>query len=102
MNIYLINQVETNYYKIGITKKNPEIRLKELSIGNPQELKFIVSFKTKNDFLLERSLHAHYREKKVNSEWFELSDEEVSLFIDECTKKEKNLTFLKESGNPFI
>ncbi|MEO6304506.1 MAG: GIY-YIG nuclease family protein [Bacteroidia bacterium] len=102
MNIYLINQVETNYYKIGITKKNPEIRLSELTIGNPQPLKLIVAFTTEHGYKLESALHAHYRLKRVNSEWFELSDEEVSLFIDECSKKEKIISFLKESGNPFI
>jgi hypothetical protein len=102
MNIYLINQEGTNYYKIGITKKNPELRAKELQIGNAEKLNFIVSFVTAHGFKMEAAVHARYKLQQVNSEWFELTDEEVSMFIDVCTKLEESITFLKNSGNPFI
>jgi len=102
MNLYLINQVNTNYYKIGITNKNPEIRAKELQIGNAEELRLVVTFITAHGFKLEAAMHAYYKLKRVNSEWFELSDEEVSLFLDNCGKLEESIKFLKDAGNPFI
>jgi len=97
MRVYLINQINTNLFKIGITKKNPLERLKELKIGNANELVLIVDFQTKHSFKLERSLHAYYSQYKISSEWFELN--EIDDFLDVCEKLEKNLDLLK--SNPF-
>jgi len=102
MNIYLINQENTNLYKIGITKKDPLKRLKELQTGNGNNLLLIKTFKTKNDFKLESALHAFYKMNKINSEWFELTQEQVDKFDSTCLLYESNITYLKEANNPFI
>ena len=97
MKVYLINQSFTNLYKIGITKKNPLERLKELKIGNANDLVLIVDFVTKHSFKLERALHAYYSQYRISSEWFELN--EIDDFIDVCERLERNLDILK--SNPF-
>lgn len=102
MNIYLANQIGTQFFKIGITKKDPTIRVKELQIGNATELILITSFTTKHGFKLETALHNRYVLQQVNSEWFEFTDEEISLFIDVCTKLEESFDVLKKYNNPFI
>lgn len=100
MKIYLAQQEGTNYFKIGVTRKPITERLKELQTGNANILLPIYEFKTKYDFKLETALHAHYRLKKVNLEWFELSSEEISDFLNICEKYEKIYETLKD--NPFI
>lgn len=100
MKIYLIQQENTSFYKIGITKKNSLIRLSELQIGNANKLIFITEFETKWDFKLETALHAFFRLKKVNSEWFELTEEDKHNFLHTCKKHEDMYDALKD--NPFI
>lgn len=98
--IYLANQEGTNLYKIGVTRKDSVERLKELQTGNAAELKLIVDFTTKFGYKLESLLHSHYKDYNIKLEWFELTDEEVSLFIDVCEKYEKINEALKD--NPFF
>lgn len=102
MTIYLMQQYETNLYKIGITKKDPEKRLKELQTGNANELILIKTFETKFDFKMEASLHACYRMQRKNSEWFELNEQQINDFEKTCLLYESNFTILKKSNNPFI
>lgn len=97
MNIYLIQQLNTNYFKIGITKKKVEVRLKELQIGSGIELKLVHSFKTNFKFKLETALHKSYDHKKVNSEWFELDDLDVNDFLKLCLKTEQAFEDIKHN-----
>lgn len=102
MNLYLLKQSTTNLYKIGITKKDPSIRIKELQTGNGNELILIKTFKTLFNFKLETAIHAYYRMNNINSEWFELSEEQIDSFESICKLYESNFTNLKKLGNPFI
>lgn len=97
MYIYLINQNDTSLYKIGISK-DIEKRLKSLQTGSGISLILMKSFLTTNSFKLESSLHAYYKLKKVNSEWFELTLEDVEGFLNVCEKQENNLNILKENN----
>lgn len=98
-NIYLARQDGTNLYKIGITKKKPEVRIKELQTGNGTKLIVIAEFVTAHGFKMETALHEVYKSKKVHLEWFELEDEDVSLFLDYCEKKEEAISFLKKHNH---
>jgi hypothetical protein len=102
MKVYLANQEGTNLYKIGVTKKEPTVRLKELQTGNASLLQLVESYPTKFGFKLESAMHAHYRLKQVNSEWFELTADDVDCFLIVCDKMEKTFEILKESNNPFF
>lgn len=102
MNVYLANQTGSSLYKIGITKKAPKERLRELQVGNAAQLALVEAFTTKHSYKLESALHNHYKTKKVNSEWFELTDDQVQSFLSVCQTIEASIAFLKQSGNPFI
>lgn len=96
--IYLAQQQDSNLYKIGITKKEPKKRIKELQTGNGNPLVLIESFKTKHDFKMETALHAHFNTKKREGEWFELSEEDVKNFASLCNDKEATMDFLKKNN----
>jgi len=96
--IYLINQEDTQYYKIGITKKDPQLRLEELQIGNAENLKLIFHFETKFSFKLETALHKHFKSERKKSEWFELTKEQVDSFLKTCEFFENTFTYLKNNS----
>ena len=98
--IYLINQAGTTLYKIGITKKAVATRIKELQVGNANELQYITEYETKYGHKLETAMHTHFRTKRINSEWFELNAEEVGAFRILCEKYEGIFRTLKD--NPFF
>lgn len=100
MKVYLIQQENTAYYKIGFTRRNTDKRKKELQTGNGNMLKILYEFETKYGYKLETSLHAHFKLKKVNSEWFELTGEDVANFIPTCLLYENIYEQLRD--NPFV
>lgn len=102
MKIYLANQSETSYFKIGVTKKPPLDRLLELQTGNPHKLLLIHEFETRYDYILESYLHSFFNNKNKNGEWFELTEDDVNSFIDICNKGEKIFSVLRKAQNPFI
>lgn len=102
MNIYLIRQDNTNFYKIGITKKNPKERISELQVGNANHITLIETFATKHGFKFEAVIHAEFKLNKVKdggSEWFELSNEHIDSFNDICIAKESLLDFMKNNNH---
>lgn len=101
MYIYLIQQENTNFYKIGVTK-NINKRIMELQIGSGIILKLIYSFETKFGFKLEAALHAYFRIKRTNGEWFELDSDDVDNFGRVCLLQETNLCVLKDNNSFFI
>lgn len=97
MKIYLIKQENTSFYKIGCTKRKINERIKELQTGNGSNLILIHEFKTKYGFKLENLLHFHFKQKKVNLEWFELTKEDVDNFLTICNKYENNFISLNDN-----
>lgn len=91
--IYLIQQENTNLFKIGITKKEARKRLLELQTGNANKLKLIITFETKYSFKLETYLLNYYRLKNQSGEWF--VDIDSDDFIEICKKGEKIFEILK-------
>jgi hypothetical protein len=73
--VYLL-QSPTKSYKIG-RSKNPQDRLKTFSVKLPFEVEYIALIETPDMTGLERQLHERFAEKRVNGEWFELSEEDV-------------------------
>jgi hypothetical protein len=88
-NIYLISSEynDGKFYKIGWTKRNPKIRLKELKTANSQDLNIEYVFPSKFGPKIEKNLHRKYSDKRCNGEWFELNQKEVSEFLNECKKQ---------------
>lgn len=101
MEIYLVRQTGTQYYKIGISKQVDK-RILQLQTANAVELVLVYKFETKFNYKLETALHQRYILKKVNSEWFEFSDCEIEDFPDICKKLEESFFILKKYNNPFV
>lgn len=81
--IYLISDKKTYYYKIGVSK-NPETRLKQLQTGNQSKLTLNKKVLCENYNEVEQSLHNKYSMFRINGEWFELTDDDVNSFEDDC------------------
>lgn len=98
--VYLICNPQTNAFKIGVTTGSIESRIKKLQTGNDCELHIVAWHESTRPFKIEKLLHRKcYGEHKLN-EWFELTDEEVFGFRDECEKMERMLDSI--SDNPYL
>lgn len=97
-NIYVFKQAGSEFYKIGITKKPLEERIMQLQTGNPNKIEAVVCFETKHNYRMEVAVHAYYRLKRVDGEWFQLTEEDLSNFKSVCQKIESDLTFLKKNS----
>lgn len=104
--IYLISAEidETTYYKIGYTRRDINKRLNELKTANASDLSIIREYKSIWGSKLESYLHRYFKSKKINREWFLLSDEDIRLFESICTSYCNQLdiilnenTWIKES-----
>ena len=100
--VYLIGEEnEENKYKIGSTKcKDINKRLKQLQTGNSNPLFIKSYFETSRPFRLESMLHNKFKEYNVIGEWFELNDENIKKFKEECERYQNIIDILKE--NPYF
>ena len=93
--VYLINEVDTNNYKIGISKKPAsEGRIKNLQTGNHNQLIIIYEIKSKCYTTLEKTLHRCYSHKHLRGEWFNI--ENPDTIIEEIIKTNNTLEMLLE------
>ena len=104
--VYLILQINSSGYetcKIGITKNNPELRVKQLSTGNADRLTLLKAYESDNYKKVELFMHRKYSKLKTEAknEWFELSGDNIASFIDDCKKVDESIQLLKEN-NPFF
>lgn len=97
--VYLICDNSTETYKVGMTKKKPEVRLKELKTGNSNEL-FIVSFYESNHYkIIETLFHRRFKHFCENREWFSLPNDIIFKFKELCQEIEETHLFLKENNS---
>lgn len=95
--VYLIRS-ESNSYKIGITKRAPEVRLKELSTGNSEELTIEQVFESKWGTKIEANLHRRYQSDRKRGEWFELPQSAIDSFQRDCLKLHNTFEFMSEEN----
>lgn len=75
--LYLINQKDSNHYKIGISS-DVENRLKQIQTQNSNLLKIHKTYLLElNPIHVERSIHRHFEHKLRNGEWFNLLERDV-------------------------
>ncbi len=99
--VYLIGQLDNkNTYKIGVTKKDVNLRLKELQTGSSEELYVHSHFFSKFPYKLENFLHKSLNIHNKVNEWFILSEEQAKDFKRKCEDYEKIFDSLKD--NPFF
>lgn len=99
--VYLLADSGKDYtYKIGLTTGSVEKRVKELQTGNAGEIYVCRKFKTDYPQLLEQFLHRQYCKEHVRGEWFELNDEDVMVFEENCRRGLEVLESMTD--NPFF
>jgi hypothetical protein len=98
-NVYLLSaEIDgSTLYKIGYTRRNPQVRLKELKTGNASDMSVISSYKSEWGTKIEAFLHRKYSSKKVNREWFRLEDEDVLRFNEDCKSIHNNFELLSKT-----
>lgn len=98
--VYLIEDTCNEVYKIGVTRRPADIRLKQLQTGNPNELKLISSFDCEFPFRLETLLHNRFRLQQAFNEWYYMSKEDVSNFTELCKFYDDMIDVMKD--NPYF
>lgn len=73
--VYLVKSV-SGHYKIG-KSINPHDRIRTFGVKLPFEVEIIHTIKSLQYHALEKFLHAKFDDKRVNGEWFNLSDDDV-------------------------
>lgn len=96
--VYLIEDSNNNTYKIGVTKGDPEKRLKKLQTGNSSKLEIKYLYESEYPYRLETMLHAHYKQFNELNEWFSL--EKPNEFLNKCAEFSNIINSLKD--NPFF
>jgi hypothetical protein len=94
--VYIFENQLTNEYKVGCTRRDPKIRLKESQTFNAQNLKLIDVFKSDLYKQIETSLHNHYKMFHINREWFKLDRNAINNFQILCKKIENSLRAYNE------
>ena len=86
VNVYLICAAINGekLYKIGFTRRTPDQRIKEFQTGNASEFTIVNTFQSNWGTKIEARLHKIYKSSKINGEWFQLNDEQVKSFNNEC------------------
>lgn len=89
-------------HKIGYTRRDPKIRLKEFKTGNASEMWIVESFKSEWGTKIEAGLHRIFKPKKIDGEWFDLDEEDVKSFSHHCEKIHQNLTLISKENTYYI
>ena len=79
------NNLFADLIKIGMTRRTPEIRVRELSgAGLPEPFEIVAILPCTNPVKMERAIHAHYasiRKYGKKKEFFTLSRAEVAIYF---------------------
>jgi hypothetical protein len=104
INVYLIS-VEADgrkLYKIGYTRRNVSDRIKEFDTGNAQTFIIENVFNSKWGTKIEAQLHKFFKESKVKGEWFNLTDDDVLVWINQCKLYHKNFEIIEKQNTYYI
>jgi len=74
--IYLIESTH-GYYKIGLSR-TPVQRIKTLGVKLPFPIKVQHLILTNHMYKAEKVLHEQYATKRVNGEWFDLTENDIA------------------------
>lgn len=77
--VYLIKNELTNHYKIGVAV-DIQSRLKNLQSGSSSKLSVVKAVKSTQAYALERELHIKFKHRRLEGEWFNLSETDLLEF----------------------
>lgn len=81
--VYLFRQLGTNYVKIGMTSLSScDERFQAFKTYSPLGAEIVGTIRTKNALKLERHLHKKYAHKRLNGEFFDLSDNDCDIILN--------------------
>ena len=103
-NVYLIcSEFEgRRLFKIGYTRREVSKRIKELKTGNGSELYLVSKFQSKWGTKIESQLHRLYKSKKVNGEWFDLTDDDIKSFSEKCKTTHDMLELITTNNTYYL
>lgn len=81
-------------YKIGMTKKLTD-RLRTFGVKLPFDWSLFASIQHERFIEIERELHSKLSHKRINGEWFNITEIEWDIIREYCIKNELTLTFNK-------
>ncbi len=81
--LYLIHCVGFPYYKIGVTTREPQSRVRALQTGMPFELELEYAVQVPDIYREEEMLHDAYKDNHVRGEWFNLTPAELEYLKGE-------------------
>jgi len=82
--VYLLKSGES--YKIGHAR-NVTNRMLQIKPAMPHEVVLVDSIYTEDRYELEASMHEFFADKRLNGEWFNLSDSDVEMFKSEAWRE---------------
>lgn len=100
----ILTNEKTSYVKVGLVKekvdRDSENRLAEHQTGNPRELLVFKVIETPAVSEIEKMLHGIFATNRVNGEWFNFTDDQLSQCIEEAEalvkEAESNLEFFTQ------
>lgn len=100
----ILTNEKTSYVKVGLVKekvdRDSENRLAEHQTGNPRELSVFKVIETPAVSEIEKMLHGIFATNRVNGEWFNFTDDQLSQCIEEAEalvkEAESNLEFFTQ------
>ena len=89
-------------YKIGITKRDIENRLKEFRTGNCSNLYLVDLYKSEWASKIESQLHKIFMAKRISGEWFNLDANDLVLFKEKCNLIHSNLELISTQNTYYL
>ena len=88
--VYFFKHIGLTPVKIGYSSNNNPIkRFEQFKVYAPFGAEILGFIQTKDAKILESTLHQKYVSKRLDGEWFEISELEVHQIIDFYTNKEQ-------------
>lgn len=95
--VYLIEDSNSNTYKIGVSRSHPSKRIKKLQTGNSCKLNLRSLFETEYPFRLESILHNRFKMYQELNEWYNLPEDVVQRFNEICTELNDIIYLMKDN-----
>jgi hypothetical protein len=78
--VYFIQAVYGGAVKIGRAKRILR-RLKGIQTGNPNDLRILYLYKTRDPARDERRVHKHFKDKHIRGEWYDITHKEIKALL---------------------
>lgn len=87
--VYLVKS--KNHYKIGVTKKSIDSRIKQLQTGSPYKIYLIKKWELNEIYELERKMHKEFKVNNSIGEWFLFKEDKLDEVISIIDREYKNI-----------